>query len=52
MGIIINTNFNGGDFTKVSYDRLRELKRNRTLIEWKSEDVDKTFVDSGKGYIT
>jgi hypothetical protein len=51
-GLVINTNFNGGDFNKVSLDRLRELKRNRTLIEWKSEDVDKIFVDSGKGYIT
>jgi hypothetical protein len=51
-GLVINTNFNGGDFNKVSLDRLRELKRSRTLIEWKSEDVDKIFVDSGKGYIT
>ena len=51
-GLVINTSFNGGDFNKVSLDRLRELKRSRTLIEWKSEDVDKIFVDSGKGYIT
>ena len=51
-GLVINTNFNGGDFTKVSYDRLRELKRSRTLIEWKSKDTDNIFVDSGKGYIT
>lgn len=51
-GLIINTNFNGGDFSKISYDRLRTLKRNRTLIEWKTSDVDLTFVDSGKAYIT
>ncbi len=51
-GLLINTNFNGGDFTKVSYDRLRVLKRSRTLIEWKIQDVDLTFIDSGKGYIT
>ena len=31
-GLVINTLFNGGDFTKVSYDRIRQLKRNRTLI--------------------
>jgi surface protein len=51
-GLVINTNFTGGDFTKVSYDRLRELKRNRTLIEWKLKDNNNIFVDSGKGYIT
>ena len=51
-GLIINSNFNGGDFTKISYDRLRVLKRSRTLIEWKIQDADLTFVDSGYGYIT
>ena len=51
-GMVINTHFNGGDFTKISLDRLRYLKRNLTLIEWKTEDTNKVFVDSGKGYIT
>lgn len=51
-GLLINTNFNGGDFSKVSYDRLRVLKRSRTLIDWKIQDINLTFVDSGKGYIT
>lgn len=51
-GLIINTRFSGGDFTKVSYDRLRQLKRNRTKIEWKTQDTDLTFIDSGFGYIT
>ena len=32
-GLIINTFFNGGDFTKISLDKLRDLKRNRTLID-------------------
>lgn len=50
-GILENTNFNGGDFTKISYDRLRVLKRNKTLIEWKMSDSNLVFVDSGKGYI-
>lgn len=51
-GLIINTNFNGGDFTKISHDRLRILKRSRTLIDWKIADELNTFVDTGKGYIT
>lgn len=51
-GLVINTNFNGGDFTKISYDRLEVLKRNRTLIEWKSQDSDLVFVKTGYGYIT
>lgn len=51
-GLILNTNFNGGDFTKISYDKLRVLKRSRTLIEWKTQDSNLTFIDSGKGYIT
>ena len=51
-GIVKNTNFNGGDFTKISLDRLRVLKRSRTLIEWKTQDNNLTFVDSGFGHIT
>lgn len=51
-GLITNTNFNGGNFEKISLDRLRVLKRSRTLINWKIQDIDLTFVDSGQGYIT
>ena len=51
-GLIENTNFNGGDFNKISLDRLRVLKRNRILIEWKTQDNNLVFVDSGYGYIT
>lgn len=51
-GIVMNTFFNGGDFTKVSLDRLRVLKRSRTLIEWQRKDTNLTFIDSGFGYIT
>ena len=50
-GVLINTNFTGGDTSKVSYDRLRVLKRSRTLIEWQIKDNDLTFIDSGFGYI-
>ena len=51
-GIVKNTNFTGGDSGKISLDRLRVLKRGRTLIEWKTQDENLTFVDSGYGYIT
>ena len=51
-GVITNTNFNGGDFTKISLDRLRVLKRSGALIEWKTQDTNLIFVDSGKGHIT
>ena len=51
-GIIKNTNFIGGDSSKISLDRLRVLKRSRTLIEWKTQDNNLIFVDSGFGYIT
>ena len=51
-GLIQNTNFTGGDSTKISLDRLRVLKRGRTLIEWKTQDENLTFVDSGFGHIT
>jgi len=50
-GLLINTKFNGGDFSKVSYDRLRELKRSGTLIEWKIQDKDLIFIDTGFGYL-
>ena len=51
-GLIENTNFNGGDPTKLSLDRLIVLKRNRVLIEWETRDNNFVFVDYGFGYIT
>ena len=51
-GLVINTLDLGGDQTKISYDRLTLLKRNKTLIEWKSQDALGVFVSVGKGYIT
>lgn len=50
-GIVINTLFNKGDFTKVSYDRLKDIKRNRQLIDWKIQDSELQFIESGKGQI-
>ena len=51
-GIVINTLFNKGDFTKISYDRLKDIKRSRQLIDWKIEDTELQFIESGKGQIT
>jgi len=31
-GIVINTIFTAGDFTKISYDRLKLMKRNKKII--------------------
>lgn len=50
-GIVINTLFAKGDFTKISYDRLKEIKRNRQLIDWKIQDNELQFIESGKGFI-
>ena len=50
-GLIINSEFEGGNPLKLSYDRLRILKRSRTLIEWKIADSEDLFVDLGKGYL-
>jgi predicted secreted protein len=51
-GIQILTFGDDGDNTKLSYDRLRVMKRSRELVEWKIEDGDLRFIDIGYGYIT
>lgn len=51
-GLAINSNWTLGDNSKISYDRLKILKRNRTLINWKIQDSNLIFVDSGQGYIS
>ena len=51
-GLLINTNFSGGDATKISLDRLTVLKRNRIPIEWQSRDNNSIYVRYGFGYIT
>lgn len=51
-GIQINTTVAGGNFTVASYDRLKLLKRNRTLLDWKIEGSVFPVVDYGKAYIT
>ena len=51
-GLQINTLYSGGDFTKISLDLLKVIKRNRVLIDWKIQDTNLTFIDSGQGYVT
>tara|TARA_R110002096_G_scaffold159223_1_gene324957 strand:- start:518 stop:922 length:405 start_codon:yes stop_codon:yes gene_type:complete len=51
-GLVQNTNFSGGDATKISLDRLIDLKRGRVLVEWKTQDNNLIFVDTGFGHIT
>jgi len=50
-GLLINTRFAGGDFTKISLDKLKDLKRNKTLVGWKIENADTSISESGNGYI-
>lgn len=40
-----------GDTTRISYDKLKMLKRAGTRIEWKIADSGGNFVDTGFGYI-
>ena len=51
-GIQINTTVGGGTFTVASYDRLKLLKRSRTLLDWKIQGSIFPIVDYGKGYIS
>jgi len=50
-GLQINTNVAGGVFTVLSYDKLKQLKRLKSLLEWKIEG-DFPTVDYGKCYIS
>lgn len=50
-GIQVNSTIAGGTFTVASYDKLKEFKRGRILLEWKIEGTLYPVVDYGKGYI-
>ena len=50
-GIQINTTMAGGTFTVASYDRLKLLKRDKTLLDWKTQGTVYPIVDYGKAYI-
>jgi len=51
-GLQINSTVVGGNFEISSYDRLKLIKRNKTLIEWKIQGKIFPIVDYGFGHIT
>jgi len=51
-GLQINTTAYGGNFVIASYDRLKILKRDRALINWKIQGKKFPIVDYGKAYIS
>lgn len=51
-GIQINTAFSGGDFSRVSHDRLKQIKRAREVREYKLATTDGVFVELFKAQIT
>lgn len=51
-GLIMNTIYAKGNFNKISYDRLAEIKRDRKIVNWKTQSSDLTFIDSGRAQIT
>lgn len=50
-GIQVNSTVAGGDLNVASYDRLKELKRDRQLLEWKIQGDTFPIVDYGKAYL-
>ena len=50
-GLQVNTTIAGGDFTIASYDKLRDFKRGRVLLDWKLQGTLYPVVDFGKFYI-
>ena len=51
-GLVTNNVFVDGEIVRISLDVLRNLKTSSTLIEWKTQDSNSIFIDSGFGYIT
>lgn len=50
-GLQVVTSVTGGNFNVVSYDKLKQLKRSRALLDWKIEG-EFPIVDYGKCYIS
>ena len=46
-----NTTIAGGNFTIASYDKLRDFKRSKILLDWKLQGTSYPIVDFGKFYI-
>lgn len=51
-GLELNTTMNGGNFNVASYDKLKLLKRDKILLDWKIQGTLYPIVDYGKGYIS
>ncbi len=51
-GLTINTTVAGGNFNVASYDKLKELKRDKILLNWKIEGSEYPVVDYGQCYIS
>lgn len=51
-GLQINTTVAGGVFNVASYDRIKLLKRAKTILDWKIQGTIYPVVDYGKGIIT
>lgn len=51
-GLQVNSTVVGGNFNVSSYDRLKIIKRNKTLIEWKLQGKIYPIVDYGFAHIT
>lgn len=51
-GIQVNSTIAVGDLNVASYDRLKELKRGRILLEWKLQGATFPIVDYGKAFLT
>lgn len=51
-GLQLNTTVAGGNFTIASLDKLRQLKRDRILLDWKFQGTIYPIVDYGKCYIS
>jgi hypothetical protein len=50
-GLQINTTADFGNFFVASYDRLKLLKRNKQLLDWKIQGTTFPIVDYGKCYV-
>lgn len=51
-GIVLRTLYDGQNDNFITLERLTDLKRNRTLIEWKIESSMDINISEGNGYIT
>lgn len=51
-GLQLNSTIAGGNFNIASYDKLQQLKRNKTLLDWKVQGTIYPIVNYGKCYIS